>query len=89
MSLTAILDDSKLSPVQWVAIIICISLNALDGFDVLAISFASPGIAAEWGINRAELGVVLAMVAIALAVGVPIPYRGYSLQGVEVRGWVL
>lgn len=69
MSLTAILDDSKLSPVQWVAIIICISLNALDGFDVLAISFASPGIAAEWGINRAELGVVLAMELVGMAFG--------------------
>lgn len=52
-----------------VAIIICISLNALDGFDVLAISFASPGISQEWGINRASLGLVLAMELVGMAIG--------------------
>jgi benzoate transport len=44
-------------------------LNALDGFDVLAISFSAPGIAAEWGISRAELGVVLAMELIGMSFG--------------------
>ena len=42
-------------------------LNALDGFDVLSISFASPGIAAEWGIDRAALGFVLSMELIGMA----------------------
>ena len=69
MTLTSLIDDSKLSPVQLGAIIICIALNALDGFDVLAISFASPGIAAEWGINHAELGVVLAMELVGMTFG--------------------
>lgn len=48
---------------------ITILLNALDGFDVLSISFASPGIAEEWGINRAALGIVLSMELIGMAVG--------------------
>lgn len=69
MTLTSRIDDSKLSPVQLGAIIICIALNALDGFDVLAISFASPGIAAQWGINHAELGVVLAMELVGMTFG--------------------
>jgi hypothetical protein len=34
---------------QIIAIILCVALNALDGFDVLSISFASPGIVSEWG----------------------------------------
>ncbi|CAD5282562.1 MFS transporter [Alteromonas sp. 38] len=63
------LNHSPMSQLQIVAVIICIALNALDGFDVLAISFASPGIAAEWGINRAELGVVLAMEMFGMALG--------------------
>ena len=50
-----------------VAITIC--LNALDGFDVLSISFASPGIAVEWGIDRAALGIVLSMELMGMAVG--------------------
>ena len=48
---------------------ITIALNALDGFDVLSISFASPGIAAEWGIDRAALGIVLSMELIGMAIG--------------------
>ncbi len=68
-SLSSIIDNSEISRFQLVAIIICISLNALDGFDVLAISFASPGIAADWGITRAALGVVLAMELVGMALG--------------------
>lgn len=45
------------------------ALNALDGFDVLSISFASPGIAHDWGITRAALGVVLSMELIGMGIG--------------------
>ena len=51
------------------AVAICVLLNALDGFDVLAISFASPGIAEEWGVERGVLGVVLSMELIGMGVG--------------------
>jgi benzoate transport len=54
---------------QILAVAICVGLNALDGFDVLSISFASPGIASEWGIDRGALGVVLSMELIGMAVG--------------------
>ncbi|HWI87473.1 MAG TPA: MFS transporter [Sphingomonas sp.] len=54
---------------QIVAVMICILLNALDGFDVLSISFASPGIAAQWRVDRAALGVVLSMELIGMAGG--------------------
>lgn len=64
-----VIDQSAMSARQLLAVFICIALNALDGFDVLAISFASPGIAAEWQIDRAELGVVLAMELIGMAIG--------------------
>ncbi|MGH6616537.1 MFS transporter [Sphingomonas sp.] len=55
--------------VQIIAVALCVGLNALDGFDVLSISFASPGIAREWGIDRAALGLVLSMELIGMAVG--------------------
>ncbi len=64
-----LLDQSPMNGFQIMAVVICILLNALDGFDVLAISFASPGIANEWSINRAALGVVLAMELFGMAVG--------------------
>jgi benzoate transport len=65
----AILNESPMSGAQILAVAITIALNALDGFDVLAISFASPGIAAEWGIDRAALGIVLSMELFGMAVG--------------------
>jgi len=58
-----------MSRLQVVAVIMCILLTALDGFDVLSISFAAPGISAEWGIDRAALGIVLSMELIGMAVG--------------------
>ena len=75
--------DGSLRWRQVVVIAICVLLNALDGFDVLAISFASPGIAAEWGIDRAALGVVLSMELIGMAAGSEVPVDGDSILNVD------
>ncbi|WOX07023.1 MFS transporter [Microbulbifer pacificus] len=63
------IDNAPMNGFQIFVVVMCIALNALDGFDVLAISFASPGIAMEWSINRAELGIVLAAELFGMAVG--------------------
>src|ERR1700691_5904470 len=60
---------SPMSSLQIAVVAITVGLNALDGFDVLAISFASPGIAREWGIDRAALGFVLSMELIGMGAG--------------------
>lgn len=64
-----ILAKERMGAAQIVVIGLCILLNAIDGFDVLSISFASPGISAEWGISRGALGVVLSMELIGMAIG--------------------
>jgi benzoate transport len=64
-----ILKTAPMSALQVLVVTITIALNALDGFDVMSISFASPGIAEEWGINRAALGIVLSMELIGMAFG--------------------
>ena len=64
-----LIAKSPMSTRQVLVVGITIALNALDGFDVLSISFASPGIAAEWGITRAALGFVLSMELIGMALG--------------------
>jgi len=64
-----VIAASPMSRLQIVVVAITVCLNALDGFDVLSISFASPGIAKEWGIDRAALGVVLSMELIGMAIG--------------------
>jgi benzoate transport len=65
----ALLASGQMSSRQVIAVALSVLLTALDGFDVLAISFASPGIAHEWGINRAALGIVLSMEIIGMALG--------------------
>ncbi len=65
----ALLARAPMSAPQIAVIAIAVALNGLDGFDVLAIAFASPGIAAEWGIDRAILGIVLPMEMIGMGIG--------------------
>jgi benzoate transport len=64
-----IVAGSRMGWLQIVAVITTIGLNALDGFDVQAISFAGPGIRAEWHLDPAALGVVLSMELIGMALG--------------------
>lgn len=64
-----LISSAPMSRLQIIAVAITFMLNALDGFDVLSISFASPGIAAEWGIDRAALGIVLSMELFGMAAG--------------------
>ncbi|WP_156424808.1 MFS transporter [Novosphingobium fuchskuhlense] len=64
-----IIRSTPMSAAQWIAVVLMIALNALDGFDVLSSAFAAPGIAKEWGIARDALGVVLAMELIGMGVG--------------------
>jgi benzoate transport len=53
------LAAAPMRPVQIAAVAISVGLNALDGFDVLAITFAAPSIAAEWRISGTQLGVAI------------------------------
>jgi benzoate transport len=63
------LSSEPMGALQILAVAITVGLTALDGFDVLSISFASPGIATEWGIDRAALGIVLSMELMGMALG--------------------
>ncbi len=56
-----IINDNSMSLLQIIAVAITIGLNALDGFDILSIAFASPGIVADWGIQSGAIGIVLSM----------------------------
>jgi benzoate transport len=67
--LRQLIDHSPMSPRQSWIVGLCIFLISLDGYDVLSISFAAPGIAQEWGIDRAALGIVLSMELIGMGFG--------------------
>jgi len=54
---------------QWYVVAICIGIMALDGYDVLSIAFAAPGITAEWGLSKATLGIILSLELVGMALG--------------------
>jgi benzoate transport len=64
-----ILLQSPMTAMQILIIALTVGLNGLDGFDVLAISYASPGIRAEWGIAQDVLGFVLVAELFGMALG--------------------
>jgi benzoate transport len=64
-----ILDKAPMSLIQMIVVGITCALNGIDGFDVLSISFASNGIAADWGVTPVALGVVLSMELVGMTIG--------------------
>jgi benzoate transport len=65
----SIIDLGAMSVGQWLAVLVTVGLNAMDGFDVLSISFASPGIAKDWGVGKDTLGWVLSMELVGMGLG--------------------
>src|SRR5262245_63630321 len=66
----SLLATSPMSGLQILVCTITVFLNALDGFDLLAISFATPGIMKEFQIPpNVGLGLVLSMDLWGMAVG--------------------
>lgn len=60
---------APMSRFQWMAVLLTVGLCALDGFDVLAITFAAPAIAKGWGISKAGLGYVFSAGLLGMAGG--------------------
>ena len=69
MDLRQRIDTSPMSAYQWLIIGLCTFLNALDGYDVLAISFTSNAVSDEFGLTGTELGIVMSSALFGMAVG--------------------
>ncbi len=53
------ISDSEMSPYQVHAIAICVALYMLDGFYVLVMAFTASSVAAEWGLDGSQVGILL------------------------------
>jgi len=67
--LRALVATSPLSAYQIAAILVCVGLNMLDGFDVLVMSFTAAGVSAQWALSGAELGLLLSAGLVGMAAG--------------------
>jgi benzoate transport len=61
--------QGPLTSFQLAAIAVCIGLNMLDGFDILAMSFSASGVKAAWGLQNSELGALLSAGLVGMALG--------------------
>ncbi len=64
-----IINREPMSRLQVLAVVICIFLNALDGFDVLAVTFAAPGIARAWSLGPDVIGIIISSGLIGMGIG--------------------
>lgn len=63
------LDRAPMSRGQWLAVTVAIMMYGLDGYDAGSISFAAPGMTAEWGLAPNAVGWVLSMELIGMGIG--------------------
>lgn len=63
------ISEGEMSPFQIMAVGICLVINMLDGFDVLAIAFAAPEIAKDWDLSPDRLGVLFSAGLAGMMIG--------------------
>jgi benzoate transport len=63
------LDKQPMTAMQWRVIVLCWLVNILDGFDLLAISFAAPAIVKSWRLDPQTLGIVFSSGLLGMTAG--------------------
>ncbi|WP_136611005.1 MFS transporter [Sinomonas albida] len=63
------IETSPMRAGQWNIVGLCTLLNALDGFDVLAMAFTSARVSKDFGLSGSELGVLLSAGLVGMALG--------------------
>lgn len=64
-----LIDDGRISILQITIFCVCFLMTALDGMDVLVISYAAPLLADEWAIQPAALGIVFSAGLLGMTTG--------------------
>ena len=65
----SLIDRSRISTLQMSVFGICFFIMALDGMDVLVVSYAAPSMVAEWAISPGTLGVVFSVGLLGMTAG--------------------
>jgi MFS family permease len=61
--------EGPLTTFQLIAIGVCVCLNMLDGFDILAMSFAASGVKTDWHLADGQLGYLFSAGLVGMAIG--------------------
>ena len=63
------LRDRPMTAYQVLVVGLCVLINMIDGFDILALSFAAPVVVREWGLTPAQTGTVFSANLVGIGVG--------------------
>ncbi|MDH6523015.1 benzoate transport [Streptomyces sp. SAI-135] len=69
MSVLEQVKNAPMSRAQIRTVVLCLTMNLLDGFDLLATSFVGPVIGKEWGLSSSKVGVLLSSGLAGMAFG--------------------
>jgi benzoate transport len=67
--LRAALDDGPMTWFRWRAVLVCVVLNMIDGYDVLVMSFTAKPVGGQWQLSSSVLGLLLSAGLVGLAIG--------------------
>ena len=63
------INHTPMSRFQVMAVAVCLTINMLDGYDVLVMSFAAPFVAGDWTLSDTITGLLLSASPIGMALG--------------------
>src|SRR5438552_14461721 len=69
MSISSVIDESKIGAFQAGFFVLCALCLLMDGFDVQAVGYVAPAIVQEWGIPNYILGSVFAAGNFGILIG--------------------
>lgn len=69
VDIKTLIDSQPFSPYQWLILVLCFLIVAVDGFDTAAMGYVAPALVQAWGIQKASLGPVMSAALFGLAFG--------------------
>ncbi|MCM8732036.1 MFS transporter [Hephaestia sp. GCM10023244] len=64
-----VMADAPMTAFQFVIVALCCVINVADGADIVAMAYAAPLLAKEWGIRPEVLGIVFGAAPVGMAIG--------------------
>ena len=68
-AIAAALRDRPMTAYQVLIVGLCVLINMIDGFDILALSFAAPVVVREWGLTPEQTGLVFSANLAGIGIG--------------------
>ncbi|WP_035883164.1 aromatic acid/H+ symport family MFS transporter [Cupriavidus metallidurans] len=69
LDVQSLIDSQRFSAYQWLILVLCFLIVAVDGFDTAAMGYVAPALVQDWGIEKSSLGPVMSAALFGLAFG--------------------